>query len=36
MYLRKVDCGSVNPNELVQDTVQWRELVNTIMNLQVS
>jgi hypothetical protein len=36
LYLRKIGWNSVDWIHLAQDTVQWRAVVNTLMNLRVS
>jgi hypothetical protein len=35
MNLTEVEGGGVNCIDLAQDRVQWRALVNTVMNLRV-
>jgi hypothetical protein len=36
MYLREIRWGGMNWIHLAEDRDQWRALVNTVMNLQVS
>jgi hypothetical protein len=36
MDFRDIGLGGVDRNNLAQDRDQWRALVNTVMNLQVS
>jgi hypothetical protein len=36
MDLREIGWGGMYWNDLAQDKDQWRSLVNTVMNLQVS
>jgi hypothetical protein len=36
MDLKEIECGGMDWIDLAQDRVQWRALVNTVMNLQVS
>jgi len=35
MDLQEVVCGGMDWIELAQETERWRELVNTVMNIQV-
>jgi hypothetical protein len=35
LYLREIDIDVANWIQLVQDRVQWRTFVNTVMNLRV-
>jgi hypothetical protein len=35
LYLREIGIDGVNWIQLVQDRVQWRAFVNTVMNLRV-
>jgi hypothetical protein len=36
MDFKEIGCENVNYNHLVQDSIKWRALVNTLMNLLVS
>jgi hypothetical protein len=36
MDLREIGCGGMDCIDLAQDRDQWRDLVNPVMNLQVS
>jgi hypothetical protein len=35
MDLREIGCNGVDWIEMAQDRVQWRALVNTVLNLRV-
>ena len=34
MDLQEIGCGVMDWNEVAQDTVRWRALVNAVMNLR--
>jgi hypothetical protein len=35
MYLREIGWGGMDWIDVAQDRIQWRALVNTVMNLRV-
>jgi hypothetical protein len=35
IYCREIKCGCVDGIDLAQNRNQWRNLVNTVMNIQV-
>jgi hypothetical protein len=35
IYLSEIECGGLEWSDLAQDLAQWRDLVDTVINLEI-